>query len=487
MGESVSEPDYDVLILGAGLSGVCAAYYLQDRCPERSFAILEGRTRLGGTWDLFRYPGIRSDSDMYTLGYSFRPWTAPDPIGDGASILAYIAETARHFAIDRHIQYERRAIAARWSSASALWTVDVRNEATQEVQQVTCRFVFACMGYYHYDEGYTPRFVGIERYRHPVVHPQHWTDEIEYSGKRVVVIGSGATAVTLVPALAERAAHVTMLQRSPSYVLSLPEQDHLGQWLRRRLPEGAAASAMRWRSVLLGMLLYEFCQRQPRLAKRWLLAQVRQHLGGAVDVHPHFDPDYGPWDQRVCLVPNADLFRTLREGRASVVTDTIETFTEDGIMLSSGQHLDADLVITATGLRLQFLGGMTVDVDGRRVPPNDLVVYRGTMFSDVPNLAFGAGYTNASWTLKCELSARYVCRVLNHMASHGHVSACPHRVGDTGEDQPLLNLKSGYVLRALKQMPKQGSKKPWRLYQNYVLDQISLGYGKLEDGALTFR
>ncbi len=481
----VSSPpcDYDVLILGAGLSGVCAAYYLKHRCPNHRFAILEARADLGGTWDLFRYPGIRSDSDMYTLGYSFRPWTKPNPIGEGADIREYIRDTAVAFGLDRHIQLGQRVVAAAFSSAAGAWTLTVRDAGTGATREVTCRFLFACLGYYDYEAGYEPAFPGRERFGGEVVHPQKWTEDIAYEGKKVVVIGSGATAITLVPALARRAAHVVMLQRSPSYVFSRPSRDRLGEWLDGRLSPGAAAAAKRWSSVAINMAFYQFCRRRPERARRWLLGQVKRHLGDAVSVEPHFAPTYQPWDQRLCLVPDADLFQALREGRASVVTDSIETFTETGIRLASGRELAADLIVTATGLSLSFLGGIEVSVDGEPLCPSERCVYKGTMLTDVPNLAFASGYTNASWTLKCELSARYVCRLLAHMDAHGYRIARPRAEG-VGEVRPLMSLASGYVYRARESMPKQGSRAPFRLYQNYVLDQLMLSFGRIDEPTL---
>ncbi|HVK89162.1 MAG TPA: NAD(P)/FAD-dependent oxidoreductase [Kofleriaceae bacterium] len=475
----------DVVIVGAGLSGIGAAYHVRTYCPSKTYAILEARACSGGTWDLFRYPGVRSDSDMYTLGYSFRPWTDPHAIADGASILAYIRDTAAAYGIDRKIRYRHRAIAVRWSSAEARWTLDVRVDDARIVQ-LTCSFLFTCTGYYDYAAGYTPELPGRARYRGRIVHPQQWPADLDYTGKRVIVIGSGATAVTLVPTLAAKAAHVTMLQRSPSYVISLPSRDRVADALRAVLPAGAAHDLVRWKSVLLGMGFYELSRRFPERARRLLVAGVEQALGTSTDVRTHFSPRYNVWDQRVCFVPDADLFRAIRDGRASVVTDHIATFTETGLALRSGATLDADIIITATGLVLQFLGGMTLAVDGERVDPAKLLVFNGMMTSDVPNFAFASGYTNASWTLKVDLVSRYVCRLLAHMDEHGYRAVRPIRTNPAMQELPVIDFSSGYVQRALADMPRQGSERPWRLYQNYVLDLLTLRYGRVDDRALRF-
>ncbi len=478
------EPSHlDVLIVGAGLSGVGAAYHLQTRCPRKRYAILEGRETLGGTWDLFRYPGIRSDSDMYTLGYSFRPWTNAKAIADGPSILAYVRETAEAYGIDRKIRYGHRVVGAHWSSKDARWTVDVSRGPSGETIQITCSFLFVCAGYYDYDDGYTPDFAGRERFGGRIVHPQHWPSDLDYEGKRVVVIGSGATAVTLVPELAKKAAHVTMLQRSPTYVMSAPESDRVANWLRECLKPETAYQVTRWKNVLLSMAFFNYCRRFPKSAKKLLKKQVDKQLGGSVAAD-HFTPSYNPWDQRLCLVPDGDLFDALKTSRASVVTDHIESFDETGLRLRSGDHLDADIVVTATGLKLKFLGGLVLDVDGHRVDPSKTMTYKGMMCSDVPNLAFAIGYTNASWTLKCDLTSEYVCRLLAHMDDHGFVACCPKNRDPSVKPAPLLDFSSGYVQRALEEMPHQGSRAPWKLHQNYALDRMTLRHGKLDDGVL---
>jgi cation diffusion facilitator CzcD-associated flavoprotein CzcO len=482
----LSPEHFDVLIVGAGISGIGAGYHLQTRCPSRSYAILEGRECLGGTWDLFRYPGIRSDSDMYTLGYSFRPWTEPKSIADGPAILAYLEQTAHAYGIDRRIRFRHAVKRASWSSESARWTVEVERGEARERVHFTCNFLFMCAGYYDYEQGYTPELPGAERFAGRIVHPQRWSEDVEWAGKRVVVIGSGATAVTLVPSLAKQAAHVSMLQRSPTWIVSLPDQDRIANALRRLLPAKLAYAVTRWKNVAMGILLYQLCQRRPELAKRMILRGVRQALGPDFDVERHFRAPYRPWDQRLCLVPNGDLFEAIRAGRVSVVTDRIERFTETGIRLASGAELLADLIVTATGLNMKFLGGLEVSVDGARVELPGTLAYKGMMLSGVPNLAMAVGYTNASWTLKCDLTCEYVCRLLNHMERHGFQQCRPELADPSVGAEPLIGLSSGYVERARGLFPKQGSKRPWRLHQNYLLDRLALGHGRVDDGVMKF-
>jgi len=473
----------DVLIVGAGLSGIGAGYHLQSSCPGKSYAILEARDCIGGTWDLFRYPGVRSDSDMYTLGYRFRPWTEAKAIADGPSILSYVRDTARDYGIDRHVRYHHRVVHAEWSTPDARWTVTAEHGDSREVVRLTCGFLLMCSGYYRYDEGYTPKFEGTDRFTGTIVHPQHWTPEIEYAGRRVVVIGSGATAVTLVPAIARSAEHVTMLQRSPSYIVSLPAEDPTAERLRRVLPAGVAYPIMRWKNVLVTMLSFELSRRRPELMKEMIRKGVARQLPAGFDVDRHFKPSYDPWDQRLCLVPNGDLFKAIRQGRASVVTDQIDTFTERGLALASGAELDADLIVTATGLNMLVLGGIQLVVDGRNVEPSETMSYRAMMLSGVPNLALALGYTNASWTLRSELTCGYVCRLLNRMDARGYRQCVPVRDPSIAE-RPLIDFSSGYVLRSIDGLPKQGAKAPWRSYQNYVTDILSLRFGPIEDAAL---
>ena len=476
----------DVLIVGAGLSGVGAGCHLETRCPGKSYAILEARGSIGGTWDLFRYPGVRSDSDMYTLGYSFRPWKEAKAIADGPSILSYVKETASDYGVDRKIRFNHRVVRAAWSSADARWTVEAERTDTGETVQLSCGFLFMCTGYYRYDAGYSPDFPGMERFQGQVVHPQFWTDDVDYAGKRVVVIGSGATAVTLVPAMAGTAKHVTMLQRSPSYVVSLPAEDAIANLARRFLPPKLAYSIVRWKNVLVTMLVFQLSRRRPRAMKALIRKGLESRLPPGYDIDTHFKPRYNPWDQRMCLVPDGDLFESISDGRASVVTDTIETFTETGLKLESGADLEADLVVTATGLDLLPLGGMEMTVDGREIEIPKTMGYKGMMLSGVPNMAVSIGYTNASWTLKCDLTCEYVCRLLKHMDEHGYRQATPENNDPSVTEEPFIDFTSGYVLRAIDRFPKQGSKAPWRLYQNYARDIVALKHGKLEDGALVF-
>jgi monooxygenase len=483
-GESIEH--LDVLIVGAGLSGIGAAHHLQEAFPGRSYAIFEAREELGGTWDLFRYPGIRSDSDMHTLGYRFKPWTAAKSISDGEAILDYVRETAREGRIDAKIRFQHRVVRAEWSSEEALWSVEVERVESGESVRLTCSYLWVCSGYYRYDEGFTPEFPGAEDFKGETVHPQHWPADLDYSGKRVVVIGSGATAVTLVPAMAEKAAHVTMLQRSPTYIASLPAEDPIANGLRRFLPDKAVYTIVRWKNVMIQALIYQLSRRRPRAIKKMIRRGVERSLPAGYDIDKHFKPKYNPWDQRMCLVPNGDLFEAIRDGDATVVTDTIERFTEGGIKLDSGEQLEADVIVTATGLNLLFLGGMELVVDGEPVDISQKMAYKGMMLSGVPNCAFTVGYTNASWTLKADLTSEYVCRVLAHMDAHGYRKSVPELSDPSVEEMPLLDFTSGYVQRSLHEFPQQGSKEPWKLRQNYVLDIRTIRRGPIDDGAMRF-
>ena len=476
----------DVIIVGAGLSGIGGACHLKRECPQKKFVILEGRDAMGGTWDLFRYPGVRSDSDMYTLGYRFRPWRDNKSMAGGPAILSYIRETAADYKVDEMIRYNHRVRRASWSSDDARWTIEAETGPDNTLVQLSCDFLYLCTGYYDYDSGYTPAWPGVERFRGTIVHPQKWPEDLNYDDKRVVVIGSGATAVTLVPAMAERARHVTMLQRSPSYIVSRPAEDKVANILRKVLPARAAYMLARWKNVLAGSFFYNLARKRPRVFK-WMVARgVRKELREKYD-SKHFTPPYNPWDQRLCLVPDSDLFRSIRDGRVSVVTDHIDTFTEDGLLLKSGERLEADIIVTATGLVLKLFSGMQLVTDGVLVDIPKTLVYKGMMFSDVPNLAFAVGYTNASWTLKCDLAAAYVCRLLNHMDHHNY-NVCTPRINDPDiEEEPVIDFNSGYVLRALDSLPRQGSKTPWRLHQNYVKDLSMMRYGRVEDGTMEFK
>jgi len=482
-------PHVDVLIVGAGLSGISAAWHLQHECPGRSYAILEAREQMGGTWDLFRYPGIRSDSDMYTLGYRFRPWRAAKAIADGPSIKAYIEETAREHGIDRHIRFGHRMVQAAWSSADARWTVDVETTGGGGRRQFTCAFLYSCTGYYDYAQGYTPDFPGRERFRGRIEHPQHWPEHLDYRGQRVVVIGSGATAVTLVPAMLDgdgAAAHVTMLQRSPTYIAALPSEDTLANVLRKVLPPRVAYGLTRWKNIARSMFYYYIARTRPDTFKKALRTEARAQLGPDFPLDTHFTPRYNPWDERLCMAPDGDLFRVLREQSATIVTDRIAHFDETGIQLESGAHLDADLIVTATGLRMSVLTGVTLLVDGNEIDFARELLYKGMMLSNVPNMATSVGYTNASWTLKSDLIAQHVCRLLDHMRTHGYAQVTPRR-DPSMRETPVFDFTSGYVQRAQPRLPKQGDRAPWRLYQNYLKDLVMLRHGPLDDPALEFR
>jgi monooxygenase len=475
---------FDVLIMGAGLSGIDAAHHLQQLCPSKTYVILEQRERIGGTWDLFRYPGIRSDSDMLTMGYSFRPWTLPRSISPGADIREYITAAARDEGIDKHIRFRHTIQSASWSSADSRWTVTAVHG--DETVTFTCGFLFSCAGYYRYSSGFTPEFPGIAQFQGRVVHPQAWPEDLDYKGKRVVIIGSGATAVTLVPSMAETAAHVTMLQRSPTYVISAPAQDRIAIALRKVLPSKLAFTLSRWKNILFTAYLYQISQWFPNFIKKAILDKAREALPAGYDVATHFTPRYKPWEQRMCLVPDADLFESIKSGRASVVTGQIETFVSSGIRLKSGEVLEADLVVTATGLVMEAFGGVALSVDGRPVDLPATLSYKGVMFSGIPNMAAVFGYINASWTLKADLICSYVCRLLNHMDRKGLRQVVPVS-GDERAVAPFVeNFSSGYMQRALAAWPKQGASAPWRVYQNYFRDIVQLRWRSVADRGLEF-
>ena len=480
---------YDVLIVGAGLSGVGAGYHLTTKCPDKSYVILENRDAIGGTWDLFRYPGVRSDSDMFTLGYAFKPWTEAKAIADGPSIRKYVRDTAAEHGIDKHIRFGHRVKRASWSSSEARWSVEAEHDGAPRL--FTAKFLFMCAGYYNYEQGYLPDFKGADLFKGKLVHPQRWPEDLDYSGKHVVVIGSGATAVTLVPAMAEKAAHVTMLQRSPTYMVSMPAEDKFANSLRRNLPAGLAYDITRFLKITFQQIFFRLARARPKRTRERLIGLIRDQLGPDYDIEKHFTPRYDPWDQRLCLVPDNDIFEAIRAGKASVVTDQIETFTEKGLKLASGTELEADIIITATGLNLQILGGAELRVDGALVKPGDSFVYRGSMFSDVPNFASVFGYTNASWTLKVDLISEYVCRLINYMDEYGLGQATPRMLksgpGAEHEEKPFVDFSSGYFQRVLHLWPKQTTHAPWKQNQSYAHDLMNLRYGPIEDGVLEFK
>jgi len=482
----LADEHFDVLIVGAGLSGIGAACRVRRKCPDSSLAILEARDDLGGTWDLFRYPGVRSDSEMFTLSYSFRPWTHAKAIAGGRTILTYIRDTAREFGVDRKIRYGCKVRSASWSSAEARWTLEVERRADGAVVTVTCGFLILCAGYYSYQGGYRPDFPGVGRFRGRIVDPQRWSDDIDYAGKRVLVIGSGATAVTMVPALARRAAHVVMLQRSPTYVIERASRDALADALRAALPEPFAFRFARWKNIAVGVAFYRLCRRFPRIARWLLLARARDALGPGVDAMKHFTPRYEPWDQRLCLVPDGDLFRALRSGRASILTDTIATFTETGVTLASGETIDADIAVPATGLELQPLGGIRLSVDGTEIEPGQTTAFKGAMLSGVPNLVFVFGYTAAAWTLKADLVSLYACRLINRLKRSGFRQCAPRADDPAMAKRPLVDLSSSAYRRAAARLPKQGTEGPWASRQSYWRDFLSLRFAPLRSRALRF-
>ncbi|SFR48101.1 Predicted flavoprotein CzcO associated with the cation diffusion facilitator CzcD [Marinobacter daqiaonensis] len=476
----------DVLIIGAGLSGIGIARYLQENVPDISYTILESRSASGGTWDLFRYPGIRSDSDLHTFGYEFKPWVDDKAIAGADSILGYLRETAAENGIDQHIRYQHRVKHADWSSEEARWFVEVEQGEGGEPRRFVCKWLFSAAGYYRYDEGYAPSFPGSERFRGELIHPQHWPENLDYAGKRVLVIGSGATAITLVPAMTEKAAHVTMLQRTPSYVMSLPSEDAIAKLLAKVLPAEKAYALTRGKNITLSRNIWRFCQKYPKAARRLIRRLNKRALPKGYPVDEHFNPPYNPWDQRLCVVPDGDLFQVISQGKASVVTDHIDTFTEKGVRLKSGQELEADIIVTATGLNLQLFGGIRLSKDGRDVDLSRTVAYKGMMLSGLPNFAFAIGYTNASWTLKVGLVAEHLCRLLNHMKQHGYDVCCPELPSPDMPTRPLLDFDAGYVQRSIDMLPRQGEHAPWLMPMDYRVDSEVLRHGPVTDPALKF-
>lgn len=479
---------YDVLIIGAGLSGIGTACRVSMDMPGATVGIIERRKAIGGTWDLFRYPGIRSDSDMFSFGYSFRPWHELKVLADGPSIRRYVTDTAREYGVDKKIRFGLKTTSASWCSKTQRWSLSCLEEKTGETLEFTCSFLISCTGYYNYDAGYLPSFPGEERFQGTRVHPQHWPEELDYRDKRVVVIGSGATAVTLVPAMASTAAHVTMLQRSPSYVFSVPGYDKLSAVLQRFLPKSLVFTLARKRNILLQRFIYKASKRWPQMVRSWLLSGVRKQLGEQFDMR-HFTPRYQPWDERICAVPDADLFKAIKAGKASVVTDQIDSFTETGIKLKSGQELPADIIVTATGLQLQTCGGMDLHVDGEPMRLNELMTYKGSMLQDIPNMGYVFGYTNAPWTLKADMTASFLCRLFNHMQQNKLNVVVPRAPAEElqNDETVLGSMQSGYIQRAAAQLPRQGRNLPWRVLHNFERDQKMLLKQSIEDSCLEFR
>ena len=482
----MTQNHFNVIVVGAGISGIGAGYYLQKKCPNKSFVILEGRDNIGGTWDLFRYPGIRSDSDMNTMGFRFKPWMGVKSIADGPSILSYLHETVKENDLNKKIHFNQWVNEASWSSRDSQWTVQVENKKTQELQDFTCDFLFLCGGYYNYEEGYTPHFAGRENFLGQIIHPQKWPKNLDYKNKKVVVIGSGATAVTIIPTMAEEAAHVTMLQRSPTYFLSAPDEDPVGNFLRKFISSKLTYKLVRWKNIRFQWWFFQKCRKFPKKVKEFLIKQVREELGPNYDIETHFTPKYNPWEQRMCLVPNGDFFNAINAGKASVITDHIDRFTKKGIKLKSGGEVKADLIVTATGLNLEVCNGIKLEVDNNEVDISKTMTYKGMMFSDVPNLVATFGYTNASWTLRADLTSEYVCRLLNFMDKKGYANCCPRTAEHVEQDGDWLDFTSGYVKRSMHKFPKQGSRDPWRNTQNFPKDVLAIRWGNIDNKELKF-
>lgn len=482
----MTQNHFNVIVVGAGISGIGAGYYLQKKCPNKSFVILEGRDNIGGTWDLFRYPGIRSDSDMNTMGFRFKPWMGVKSIADGPSILSYLHETVKENDLNKKIHFNQWVNEASWSSRDSQWTVQVENKKTQELQDFTCDFLFLCGGYYNYEEGYTPHFTGRENFLGQIIHPQKWPKNLDYKNKKVVVIGSGATAVTIIPTMAEEAAHVTMLQRSPTYFLSAPDEDPVGNFLRKFISSKLTYKLVRWKNIRFQWWFFQKCRKFPKKVKEFLIKQVREELGPNYDIETHFTPKYNPWEQRMCLVPNGDFFNAINAGKASVITDHIDRFTKKGIKLKSGGEVEADLIVTATGLNLEVCNGIKLEVDNNEVDISKTMTYKGMMFSDVPNLVATFGYTNASWTLRADLTSEYVCRLLNFMDKKGYANCCPRTAEHVEQDGDWLDFTSGYVKRSMHKFPKQGSRDPWRNTQNFPKDVLAIRWGNIDNKELKF-
>lgn len=477
-------PIYDVIIVGAGLSGICAGFHIQDKCPDKSFLILEARESMGGTWDLFKYPGIRSDSDMYTLGFPFYPWKNPKAIADGPAILNYVKETAKEFKLDSKIKYNHKVTSASWTDEEKLWTIGLHENADVEHGLIKAKFIFSCSGYYNYDQGHTPKFDNSESFKGRILHPQKWDTSLDYSNKKVVVIGSGATAVTLVPEMAKKASEVTMLQRSPTYIMNLPSEDIIANTFKKILPAKTAHNLSRWKNILISLAMYKACRKWPETMANFFKKQAKKALGSHYN-EKDFSPKYKPWDQRLCLIPDNDLFNALKKN-AKIKTAAIDKFTENGILLDSGEELEADIIVTATGLKVQVAGGVKAEVNGQLLNTGDLKAYKGVLFSDVPNFAIAVGYTNASWTLKCDLNCQYVANLINYMDKNDFDMITPKFDDENFEVEPLLDFEANYVKRALDILPKQGSAAPWKVYQNYLKDVKSLANADYADKYLVY-
>jgi len=477
--------DFDIIIIGAGLSGIDAACHFSMNCPKKSYAIFEGRDNIGGTWDLFKYPGIRSDSDMHTFAYGFKPWTYNKTISDASTILEYLQETVEEYNIADKIRFNHYMTEISWSSEDNKWTVTGTDNKTNQAIKVTCNFLMVCTGYYDYENGYTPDFKGLENYKGQFIHPQKWTTDIEYENKEVIVIGSGATAVTIIPSMAEKTKHITMLQRSPSYIMSRPLYDPFAKIVHRFLPKKMAHFLARWKNILMSMYLYTMSKKNPKAISKYIKGEIKKVLPD-FDVETHFNPRYNPWDERLCAVPDNDLFNTIKDGKCTMVTDHIDTFTKDGIMLKSGKELKADLIVSATGLVIKMAGGMKIKVDGQEQDISKLINYKGLMMQNIPNSAFITGYTNASWTLKADLACAYICRLLKYMDKKGFKSCTPQLNDTNQKTEPVIDFSSGYIQRSIDKMPKQGDKFPWKLHQNYIKDMVILKHRKIDDGHLMF-
>lgn len=478
---------FDTIIIGAGISGISAAHYMQTDCPQKTYAILEGRKNIGGTWDLFRYPGIRSDSDMYSFGFAFKAWTNPKVIAPREDIIQYLEEAVTEGGIDKHIRFEHKLLKAAWSTKTATWTLTVVTPFSDTPTLFTCSFLSMCVGYYDYDSGYTPVFEGKDSFKGLIVHPQKWDNTIDYTNKKVVIIGSGATAVTLVPSMSEKAAHVTMLQRSPTYIIAQPQIDKTAVWINKNLPPERAFRTNRFRKILIQRLFYAFSRSFPNTMKKLIRYGLKQALGQNFEIDKHFNPSYNPWDQRLCLVPNGDLFKALKSKKASVITDHIDRFTEGGIQLKSGAIVEADIIVTATGLNAKLFNNIDFEIDGELVDFTKKITYKSVMFNDIPNMTYAFGYTHASWTLKCDMTNQYTCRLINYMDKNDYKQCMPVQKDPTLELKPLLDFNPGYVLRVIDKLPKMGTKKPWMIEQNYFKDKKMFEKGELDDGFLVFQ